>query len=514
MGLRNIAKGLETKVVSRIEEIPVSDWESVYPKALEGYRFFQAMDDSNLEQFSTYYILVYRDGRPAGAASCFLMNYSLDTTVQGLLKTVSSFLRKVFPGVLDTKTLMCGSPIGPGRMGVAGNAQDVFGAIYKAIDAIAEKEKVAIVAFKEFDSSYRGLFSGLADQGFHRFDSFPNTDKEIHYKDFDAYLMSLSYKTRYDLKRKFKKVDGHVPIDLEMTHHLGGALEEAYGLYRQVIVKHPVEFEVLPREFFANVSKHMPEETRFFLWRMGGKLVAFAFCLVSSDYLLDYYLGLDYSVAYEYHLYFVRFKDIMNWCIQNGIRKYEMGCTNYDPKKRLGFRFIPLDVYAKHRNRWINSLLKVFCGFLEPKRFDPILKQLDKSKAPRKRSLTWAIFSIIMLVDAIDTLAQILMKKGLPAATGLFQAQGVEKFLLQSASSGMVWAGIFVYASNFFLWMIVLSQLELSVAIVLASTNYLVLPVVSIFILHEKVTFLRWAGVFFIVLGVYFVSRNFKESRR
>jgi len=504
----------ETKIVRRIEEIPASDWESVYPKALEGYRFFRTIDDSNLNQFSFHYILIYQDGKPAGAASCFLMNYSLDTTVQGSFKTFTSFLRRIFPGILDSKTLMCGSPIGPGKMGVAGNTQGVFEAIYKAIEAIAEKEKVAIIAFKEFDSSYRGLFSSLAKQGFHRFDSFPNTDKEIHFENFEAYLKSLSYKTRYDLKRKFKKVDGHVPIDLEITHQLdGGILEEAYGLYRQVILKHPVAFEVLPKEFFANVSKHMPQETRFFLWRIRGKLVAFEFCLVSGDYFLDCYLGLDYSVAYQHHLYFVRFRDLINWCIKNGIRRYEMGCTNYDPKKRLGFQFIPLDIYAKHRNRWINSFLRVFCRFLEPKRFDPVLKELDRPKDRPRKSLSWGVFFMIILSDAVNGVAQVLMKKGLPAGMDLFSVGGLGNFLSRSASSELVWAGIILYASNFFLWMLILSRLDLVIAIALASTSYLILPILSIAFLHEKVSLVRWAGIALIMLGVYFVSRSSGENK-
>ncbi len=65
----------ETKIVRRIDEISAADWESLYPQVLEGYRFFKALDDSNLQQFSLYYIMVYQDGKPAGATSCFLFQF-------------------------------------------------------------------------------------------------------------------------------------------------------------------------------------------------------------------------------------------------------------------------------------------------------------------------------------------------------------------------------------------------------------------------------------------------------
>lgn len=44
-------------------------------------------------------------------------------------------------------------------------------------------------------------------------------------------------------------------------------------------------------------------------------------------------------------------------------------------------------------------------------------------------------------------------------------------------------------------------------------SNILV-PLVSIFFLHEKVTLLRWAGIFFILTGAVFVSLSSKERER
>ena len=204
-------------------------------------------------------------------------------------------------------------------------------------------------------------------------------------KSFDEFLMSLSYKTRYDLKKKFKKTDGQSRIDFEVVDDLGPDLREAYGLYRQMMERQEARFEVLPEIFFKKAAENMPGKAKFFLWRMEGKLVAFAFGLVSGDYFLDAYLGLDYAVAYERHLYFVRFRDLFHWCLANGIRTYEMGCTNYDPKKRLDFTFVPLSIYAKFRNRWLNPFLGVVCEFIKPERHDPILREIKKKEAQKNK---------------------------------------------------------------------------------------------------------------------------------
>jgi predicted N-acyltransferase len=123
----------------------------------------------------------------------------------------------------------------------------------------------------------------------------------------------------------------------------------------------------------------MPQETKFFLFRMNGKLVAFVFCLVSEGILLDYYLGFDYTPAHEYHLYFVKFKEVMNWCVAHGIKTYEMGTTGYEPKRRLNFNFVPVYLYVKIRYTIFRPVLKCLCALLKFENFDPELKRWKRS---------------------------------------------------------------------------------------------------------------------------------------
>ena len=185
------------------------------------------------------------------------------------------------------------------------------------------------------------------------------------------------------MKRKLKKLDAGPPFDLEVTPRLSPeALSEAYGLYLQAVERGETQFEMVPGDFFSRVSENMPEATRFFLWRKDGKMVAFAYCLVSKDHLIDFYLGLDYSVAFEYHLYFVRFRGIMNWCIQNEIKKYNYGSTGYEAKRRLGFKMIPLSIYAKCRNPWINPFFKLLCRIVQPKNFHSVFKDMKEDISP------------------------------------------------------------------------------------------------------------------------------------
>ena len=373
---------LKTEVVRRISEIPAGDWNKVFPDILESYDFYRTLDDSGLGQFTFYYIMVYDGETPAGAAACFLMKYPLDTSIRGPLKHITNSVRKRIPDILSLRALICGMPLGLGRMGIAGDTDGVMDAILRGMEQIAAEKKAAIVAFKDFDKSYAKALDPLQKHGFSKLDSLPFAELELRFKDFEEYLKSLSGATRYDLRRKFRKVDNLVKIDLEIAERLEeGALQDAYRLYLDTVAKHDMGFELLTADFFRNISVNMPGRVRFFLWRIGGKLAAFQLCLVSKDVMIDYYVGFDYSIAHEYHLYFIRFRDSLDWCLSHGIKRYEIGATGYEPKRRLDFDFRPLYIYAKFRNRMMRPIFNLMCRFLKFENFDPELKKVKTEKS-------------------------------------------------------------------------------------------------------------------------------------
>ena len=378
---------LKTRVTGKIEDIPQEEWDHVFPNVLEGYNFFKSLDESKFEQFSFYYIMVYDGDVAVGAAPCFSLKYSLDTSMSGALRRVFNFIKKSFPDFLSVKALACGVPMGQGCIGMAGNGKDIIGAILKKMEEIARHEKAQLIAFKDFPYSYSNAFSILDDNGFFKVDSLPYAEMNITFKDFDGYLNMLSGASRYDLRRKFKKVDSSVKIKMEIADKLDeDILVEMYELYVQIISKHEMTFEIVPMAFFRNMARNMPGETKFFLWRIEGKLAAFLFALRSGDIFIDYYLGLDYALAHKYHLFFIKFRDVMKWCIENKIKKYEIGVSGYEPKRRLGFDFVPLYIYAKHRSRLMNPIFKILAHFLKFENFDPDLKKVKRSMSEKRSS--------------------------------------------------------------------------------------------------------------------------------
>ena len=123
--------------------------------------------------------------------------------------------------------------------------------------------------------------------------------------------------------------------------------------------------------------------------------------------------------------------------------------------------------------------------------------------------LTLKVFLLIVLNDLIDTLAQVLMKKGL-VHTGIdsVNLSNMAQFAVKSASSPFLWLGIFVFALNFFVWIVILYKVDLSVAMPVGSFCYIFVPICAMLFLHENISLVRCAGIICIILGIHFVAQS------
>lgn len=132
-----------------------------------------------------------------------------------------------------------------------------------------------------------------------------------------------------------------------------------------------------------------------------------------------------------------------------------------------------------------------------------------------KKRLTVKVVLFLVFSDTLETFTQFCFKKGALTQSG-FEIKiisDISNFLFGVFSSGFLWLGLLSVALTFIIWSTVLSKVDLSVAVPVASFSYILIPIVSIIFLHEKISILRWSGIFFILLGVIFVSLSSKERQ-
>ncbi|MDO9572677.1 MAG: EamA family transporter [Candidatus Omnitrophota bacterium] len=130
-----------------------------------------------------------------------------------------------------------------------------------------------------------------------------------------------------------------------------------------------------------------------------------------------------------------------------------------------------------------------------------------------KKKVTLKILLLLITSDVLETAIHFFFKKSALAETefSVVDLGSAIVFLKAVFSSPFLWAGLLTAATVFIIWSTILSKIDLSVAVPIASFSYILVPVVSVIFLHEQISALRWAGILFILMGVIFVSLSSKE---
>jgi hypothetical protein len=288
-------------------------------------------------------------------------------------------IRQRFPAALVMRMLMVGCSAGEGHLArdrSTGSVEWVAQALRESLPRVANAFGARMVVFKDFPRSYRTPLRHLLRAGYARVPSMPGSRLELDFKDFDEYLTKkLSHKTRKNLRLKYRKAAAGAALTMQVVSDIEPYIDEVFPLYQQVLERSHYKFEELTKSYFVYLGRRMNERAIFFIWRENGKAVAFSSCVGHQGVLRDHYIGLDYRVALEHHLYFVTFRDIVTWALQNGYKSYYSAPLNYEPKYHLRHDLAPLDLYVRTCWTWLNPLFRVIVPFLEPTRYDPMIRR-------------------------------------------------------------------------------------------------------------------------------------------
>ena len=370
------------RVLSRAELENYEAWTGALQGKSKDHRFYEIVADTLGNNFEHHYLLLEdRAGKVRGIQPVFFVQQNL---VEGIpaLRTAVERIRKRFPRFLTMRLLMVGNAAGEGHLSVCapGDEEWVANALYQALDIYGRQAKASLVVFKDFPATYRDLLGKFSASDFTRIPSMPMTELLLDYHDFDHYLSTLGASTRKDLRRKFRRIAAAAPITVEVVTDLTPHVDEVYPFYLQVHERSPLKFERLTKEYLSELGRRMPDRVRFFIWRQDGKAIAFSVALVHDDTIYDDYLGLDYRVALDLHLYFYTLRDILSWSLERGLKRYRSSPLNYQPKLHLGCDLYPLDLYVRHTNPVLNKIFRPFLKLLEPTRHDPVLRRFRNAR--------------------------------------------------------------------------------------------------------------------------------------
>lgn len=130
------------------------------------------------------------------------------------------------------------------------------------------------------------------------------------------------------------------------------------------------------------------------------------------------------------------------------------------------------------------------------------------------KKITLKLLCLLVFSDVLETFTNLCFKKGALSGGGVMAGKfpGIFIFLGRVFSSPFVWMGLLSVVVTFIIWSTLLSRIDLSVAVPVASFSYILVLLSSAVFLGEKISLLRWAGTGFILLGVILVSLSAKDN--
>jgi peptidoglycan biosynthesis/recognition FemAB-like protein len=371
---------LRLDVVGRGDLIKFPHWQTAFANERKDHRYYELIEDTLHPEFDyRYFILRDARGEARAVEPFFMLDQDLLVGTSPRFGALIDGIRRLWPRFMRVRTLMVGCVAGEGHLdGGETPGRPLARQLASLITGHARALGAPLVVLKEFPSRYRSTLDCFLDNGFSRIPSMPMTRLRIDYASFDEYMnRALTSATRKKLRKKFHAAEQAAALELSIVDDVTPIIGQVYPLYLQVYQRSKLHFEKLTEQYFCELGKRMGDKVRFFIWRQNGAIVAFAACMMQNDSVYAEYIGLDYDVALDLHLYHYVFRDVVSWAIANGYKWFRSSGLNYDPKLHLRHLLDPIDLYVRHTSGTINILMKWLLPLLEPTRHDKTLAKFS-----------------------------------------------------------------------------------------------------------------------------------------
>jgi predicted N-acyltransferase len=254
---------------------------------------------------------------------------------------------------------------------VAGaDAAGIVRALNEAIEQIARERKTWLIVYKEPDRREAELLAPLKESGFVQAESLPMNRIVNQFASFAAMLGAMRSHYRYKIARSRKKFANS---GLKLTRKTGrAAIEQLYtpalhAMYERVTRRAEHRLEILPREFFMELSARFPDELILTSITQGAEVLAFAWSLRYATIYHNLFVGIDYERNEETDAYFNLMVEDIAYAMEQPVGEIFVGQTADDFKSRLGCTADPRYLYIKVTSRWLQwCFLRMQSLFLTP----------------------------------------------------------------------------------------------------------------------------------------------------
>src|SRR5262245_53927328 len=256
-------------------------------------------------------IVVDERERPIAWTSLCTFPVDVLTLAGGAVQSAAAGARAVVPRLGFLRTVFVGLPVslGQSHLAIAPGAEPeaVVAALDETLAAIAARERAWLVVWKEFDPAGAAQLAPLLARGYRRAESPAMHELDVRFASFAEYCAALTSHYRYDVRRSERKfrASGLRVAQLHDAEEIRRVYTPAvHRLYEAVVAKSTVKLEVLPIEFFHELTRQLSGLVTLTAILDGDRVVAFNWGLMDGRVHHYLFCGMDYALGRDADLYF------------------------------------------------------------------------------------------------------------------------------------------------------------------------------------------------------------------
>lgn len=325
--------------IPKLIKIPVAadlpaDWNKLADTYFQKKEFLEYCEKYN--PCNQRYYLLFKKEELIAAAVVYTLNIDLFT-----------FSKIKSP----VKMQVIGIPVSVSSSGVIGEKED----IETLIQHILKKEKGLILSVN-LDPRLQ-VAPGIP------MPILPNVEMNLSMKSWENYIQKL----RSPYRRRMKRILENFKDVSEETTSCSAFSAEHYQLYLAIMKRTPNKLEIIPEDFFKNLSVSFRLTTYSVSINPFNKTMLswYITCQENSRFYF-FFGGINYDHLDKYSAYFNNLFGILKESLAQNCLYLDLGQTAEIPKMRLGGKLIPKQMFLYHQNlfvHWILRKLKYFIGY-------------------------------------------------------------------------------------------------------------------------------------------------------
>jgi predicted N-acyltransferase len=366
---------LTYRLFDSIDDIDLAAWERVHSECgapiFMDPRFVGAVEISMRQSYRFWHVIVYENGRPVACACLTAMTIDLADFADPQVASIVRRLPRVLARFRNLKVFLCGLPGLPADKALAVSSPASRPQILSVLDGLicdlAARERSDGIIYKEFGSDDLEWMNPLLKLGYRRVPTPPMHFFRPTFNDFSHYCEALKTRYRQQINRSTRKlsqagVNLSILTDPEEIVRL--YTSEVHDLYHQMVAKAEMKLEVLPIEFFHQLTLRLSGEIELIVYSKNSKAIAFGWCLHAGPSYHMLYAGLNYQFNSEFDLYFNLHYAALDRAMRKGVSKIYVGQSANAFKARIGCYSEPMYAFTKGLGPFMSRVVRYGATFL------------------------------------------------------------------------------------------------------------------------------------------------------